>query len=162
MRISRSEEYGLRLVLRLATHGGQLSIRELAGLEELPETTVAKVIARLRKANVVQAERGRNGGYSLDGEASDITVARVVAAFGTTVYGPEFCSQMTPGDGGCAHQTDCGLRPLWHGLTAVIGNFLDNITVADVMRGSAHHPEGLPMVVGQGIRGQRLTHEGVR
>jgi len=151
VRISKAEEYGLRLVLRLAADGGQLSIRELAELEGLPETTIAKVISRLRNADLVAAERGRNGGYSLDGEASDITVARVVAAFGTTVYGPEFCDRMTPGDGGCANEHDCGLKPLWHGLTAVIGDFLGSVTVADVMRGSTRPRDGLPMVAGQGI-----------
>lgn len=149
--ISKSEEYGLRLVLRLASNGGQLSIRELAKAEGLPETTVAKVISRLRKAGLVLAERGRNGGYSLDGSASDITVARVVAAFGTGVYGPGFCDRMSPGEGGCTHETDCGLKPLWHGLTAVVGDFLDSVTVADVMRGSPRPSDGLPMVAGQRI-----------
>lgn len=151
MRISKSEEYGLRLVLRLAADGGQLSIRELAEHEGLPETTVAKVISRLRQAELVVAERGRNGGYSLDRDASDITVARVVAAFDTSVYGPEFCDRMTPGDGGCAHATDCGLKPLWHGLTAVIGDFLDSVTVADIMRGSQPRRDTLPVVAGQQI-----------
>ncbi len=145
LRITKSEEYGLRLVLRLAAEGGQLSIRELAEGEGLPEATVAKVISRLRKSGIVSAERGRNGGYSLFGHAHDITIAEVVNAFGSTVYGPEFCDRMTPGEVQCVNESGCGLRPVWHGLTAVIGDFLSSITVADVIGGR----DGLPLVAGQ-------------
>jgi Rrf2 family protein len=151
VRITKSEEYGLRLVLRLAADGGQLNIRELAHMEAIPETTVAKVISKLRRAGLVCAERGRNGGYSLTLAAQDITIARVVAAFESTVYGPDFCDRMTPGDGGCANESACGLRPVWRGLTAVIGDFLESITVADVIHGKAPQPGSLPMVTGQGV-----------
>jgi Rrf2 family protein len=150
MRITRSEEYGLRLVIRLASAGGRLSIRELADSEQLPETTVAKVIGRLRRSGVVTAERGRNGGYSLSARPEEITVAQVVESFDARVYDPAFCQRMSPGDDACAHSTSCGLRPIWRGLTSVIGEFLAGITVADVVARSMPRPhETLPMVTGQ-------------
>ena len=134
MWVSKSEEFGLRLVMSLARSGGRLNIRELAALEQLPETTVAKVVGRLRRAGVVEAERGRNGGYSLTRSADQITLARVVEAFGHRLYDGAFCERMSPG-GDCAHTATCELRPVWSGLGAVIGNFLAGITVADVIRG---------------------------
>ncbi|MBT8246554.1 MAG: Rrf2 family transcriptional regulator [Acidimicrobiia bacterium] len=150
MRISKSEEYGMRLVMRLAENGGQLNIRELAEHEQLPETTVAKVIARLRREGVVRAERGRNGGYSLTTSADQISVGRVVEAFNNRIYDPDFCERMSPGDGACAHSSSCSLRPVWRGLTTVIADFLAGITVADVIAGG---PSGsrnaLPLVAGQ-------------
>ena len=151
MRITKSEEYGLRLVMRLAESGSQLTIRELAENEALPEPTVAKVIGRLRRAGVVDSERGRNGGYSLTLSAAEITVARVVEAFDERVYDPGFCERMSPGDEACAHSTACGLRPVWRGLTAVIGDFLAGITVADVIAGGPPlRPDNtLPVVVGR-------------
>ena len=75
MKVSKSEEYGIRLVMSLAADGGQLTIRELAAEEALPDTTVAKVIGRLRQAGLVEAARGRNGGYSLTRSAGEITLA---------------------------------------------------------------------------------------
>lgn len=151
MRITKSEEYGLRLVIRLATEGGQLTIRELADQEHLPETTVAKVIGKLRKADVVSAERGRNGGYVLTSPAENITIARVVEAFDERIYDPAFCDRMSPGEESCAHTSSCGLRPVWRGLTAVIGDFLAGITVADVIRGGNQPPTDalLPVVATQ-------------
>ncbi len=159
LRISKSEEYGLRLVLRLGAAGGQLSIRELAEGEGLPEATVAKVISTLRRAGIVTAERGRNGGYSLSGHARDITVATVVNAFDSSVYGPEFCNRMTPGETSCANASNCGLQPVWHGLTAVIGDFLNSITVADVIDGAAGNRDSLPILAGHRQRPADLVLE---
>lgn len=135
MRVSKSEEYGLRLVMSLAVSGDQLTIRELAEREDLPDTTVAKIVGRLRRAGLVEAERGRNGGYTLTRSADEISLAHVVNAFEAEVFSSDFCSTMSPGDGPCAKSADCGLRPVWRGLRNVIGNFLNGITVADIIAG---------------------------
>jgi len=133
VRITKHEEFGLRLVTRLARAGGQLNIRELADHEGIPEATIAKVVARLREAGLLAAERGRNGGYSLTRAADRITLAEVVAAFGNEIYDAGFCDRMSSGEG-CVHETSCGLRPVWNGLGEVIGNFLDGYTVDDIVR----------------------------
>ena len=135
MRVSKSEEYGLRLVMSLAVSGNQLTIRELAEREELPDTTVAKIVGRLRRAGLVEAVRGRNGGYTLTRSAGEISLAEVVSAFEAEVFASDFCHTMSPGDGICAKSADCGLRPVWRGLRNVIGNFLEGITVADIVSG---------------------------
>ncbi len=135
MRVSKSEEYGLRLVMSLAVSGDQLTIRELAEREELPDTTVAKIVGRLRRAGLVEAVRGRNGGYTLTRTADEISLSHVVSAFEAQVFSSDFCHTMSPGDGICAKSADCGLRPVWRGLRNVIGDFLDGITVADIVAG---------------------------
>ncbi len=153
MRISKHEEFGLRLVTSIARRGGQLNIRELAEHEGLPEATIAKVVARLRHAGLLAAERGRNGGYSLTREADAITVAQVVGAFGNQIYDQEFCGRMNSGES-CAHDAACGLRPVWNGLGEVIGNFLDGYTVGDIVRSTRPARNGgtnghfLPVVKG--------------
>lgn len=147
MRVSKSEEYGLRLVMSLAVSGGQLTIRELAEREDLPDTTVAKIVGRLRREGLVEAVRGRNGGYTLTRSADEISLADVVNAFEAEVFASDFCHTMSPGDGICAKSADCGLRPVWRGLRTVIGNFLDGITVADIVAGDKGPSTGLlPMV----------------
>jgi Rrf2 family iron-sulfur cluster assembly transcriptional regulator len=133
VRISKAEEYGVRLAMRLATAGHQLTIRELAGLEGIPEPTVAKVISRLRRSGTVIAERGRHGGYALARRPGDITVAGILAAMDDRVYDSGFCQRMSPGNGACTHLADCTLRPVWRDLTALVGRFLEGITVADLI-----------------------------
>ncbi len=133
MRITKSEELGVRLVASLARDGGQLTIRELANAEHVPETTVAKVVANLRRAGLVQAERGRNGGYSLAYPAERITLADIVGAFDSGPFGDHFCARMNSGTV-CAHDSDCELRPVWQGLGVLVGNFLAGHTVADLVQ----------------------------
>lgn len=144
MRVSKAEEYGLRLVMALAASGDQLTIRELADREDLPDTTVAKIVGRLRQAGLVEAVRGRHGGYTLTRPAAEISLGRVVTAFEAHVFSSDFCRTMSPGDGLCSKSSDCGLKPVWRGLRAVIGNFLDGITVADVVAGAS--PAGEPLL----------------
>ena len=133
MQVSRSEEYGVRLVLSLAASGGQLAIRELAAREGLPEPTVAKVVSRLRRAGLVEAARGRRGGYTLARPAERLSLGSVVEAMTGSLSERRLCARMTPSGGVCAHARGCGLRPVWRDLEAVIGSFLDRITVADVV-----------------------------
>jgi Rrf2 family protein len=150
VRITKFEEYGLRLILRLAADGGQLTIRELAERERIPEATVAKVIGRLRAAALVRAVRGRKGGYALAEPPAELTIARIVEAFDERLYDPGFCQRMAPGDAACSRAPSCGLRPVWRGLTAVVGDFLAGITVADVLAGGAAPRRGvLPLAAGQ-------------
>jgi Rrf2 family protein len=145
VRVTRSEEYGLRLILRIADHGEQLTTRELATLESLPEPTVGKVIARLRDAGLVEAIRGRRGGFRLARPADGMSLAEVIAAFDAAPYGRDFCSRMSPGSNRCTHSSGCGLRPVWRGLTAVISDFLAGITVADIIAGRRAGRVELPL-----------------
>jgi DNA-binding IscR family transcriptional regulator len=64
-----------------------------------------------------------------------MSLASVVVAFEDQVFSSDFCDRMHPGDGRCARSGSCGLKPVWHGLTAVIGDFLAGITVADLISG---------------------------
>ncbi len=137
MRVSKSEEYGLRLVMSLAVSGAQLTIRELAEREDLPDTTVAKIVGQLRRAGLVEAVRGRNGGYTLTRPADEISLGTVVSAFEAEVFSSDFCQTMSPGSRPCIKSAGCGLKPVWRGLRSVIGNFLDGITVADIVAGGA-------------------------
>jgi Rrf2 family protein len=137
MRVSRAEEYGVRLVMSLAASGGQLAIRELALREGLPEPTVAKVVSRLRRAGLVAAARGRKGGYTLARPAASLSLASVVEAVAGRTPERGFCVRMTPSGGACVHARGCVLRPVWRSLETVIGSFLGRITVADVVDGRA-------------------------
>jgi Rrf2 family nitric oxide-sensitive transcriptional repressor len=133
--------------MSLAVSGDQLTIRELAEREDLPDTTVAKIVGRLRHAGLVEAVRGRNGGYTLTRPAGEISLGTVVSAFEAEVFSSDFCHTMSPGDRPCVKSTGCGLKPVWRDLQSVIGNFLEGITVADIVAGGNRSHEPLLPVV---------------
>ncbi len=138
MRISINEEYGLRLAIRLAEASGQLSVRELAELEHLPEPTVAKVLGRLRRERVVRAERGRNGGFALAAPAEHIDLLTITRALDRPLYDASYCHQPAHASHGqpCDHIGRCTLRPVWRGMARLVDDFLSSITLADVAAGA--------------------------
>ena len=75
-RISKAEEQALRLTMRLASVGTQQTLGELAEAERLPEPTVAKLLGQLKRGGVVEAVRGRRGGYVLADQPAMISAAR--------------------------------------------------------------------------------------
>jgi Rrf2 family protein len=139
MKISAQEEYGVRCLLRLAQAGeGQaLTIPEIAAQEGLSIPYVAKLLARLRQANLIESVRGRAGGYHLAGSPADIRLGSVLLALGEPLFDdPGYC-QRHPGtetNGRCVHLAGCNLRALWHTLDHWMRRTLDQITLADLLQ----------------------------
>ena len=135
-RISKAEEQALRLTMRLAAVGSQQTLGELAEAEQLPEPTVAKLLGQLRRGEVVDAVRGRHGGYVLADDASRISAARVLRAVATrSVFGYPCQNQGNPGD--CAWSQDCGMRPIWRLLEKRVNLVLEQTTGADMIQREA-------------------------
>jgi Rrf2 family protein len=141
MKITSQEEYGLRCLLRLAlAQGGAspLGIREIAEAEALSIPHVAKLLAVLRQAGLIESVRGRQGGYRLAAPPAEISLGAVMTALGEPLFDePTFCSKH-PGtettDGRCVHISGCTLRALWHTLEDWMRKALDHITLADLLQ----------------------------
>lgn len=79
--ITNSVEYGLHCLLWLVDPAsGQPSSRDLAELQGISPSFVAKIFPRLEKAGIVQAAAGVRGGYRLARAPADITVLEIVDA----------------------------------------------------------------------------------
>ena len=67
MRITSSTEYGTRLMVSLARAHAQepVSADKLSQAENVPVDYVNQILLKLRRAGLVQSQRGQGGGYSL-------------------------------------------------------------------------------------------------
>jgi len=140
MKITSQEEYGLRCLLRLARadDGRSLTIPEIAADEGLSVPYVAKLLAVLRQAGLIDSVRGRAGGYRLAASPGEISLGSVMTALGEPLFDePHFFSKH-PGtettDGRCVHIGGCTLRALWHTLEEWMRKSLDRITLADLLQ----------------------------
>ncbi len=139
MKITAQEEYGLRCLLRLAKaeEGNSLTIPEVAATEGLSEPYVAKLLAVLRKAGLIESARGRAGGYRLARTPAEIGLGSLLLVLGDPLFNePEYCEKhagTTSDSGRCVHQGACSLRGLWHTLEQWIRHTLDQITLADLL-----------------------------
>jgi Rrf2 family transcriptional regulator, iron-sulfur cluster assembly transcription factor len=68
MRVTATEEYGLRCLIhvaRTAERSKSATIREIAEKEGMTLQNATKIMAKLKKAGLVSSVRGANGGYVL-------------------------------------------------------------------------------------------------
>ena len=137
MKITATEEYGLRCMLQLALHHGRtVSLTDLAAAEGIALPFAAKVLLRLRKAGLVVAARGRHGGYQLAEPPARVTVLRVLEALGKPLFDTNFCREHgSPHLDSCMRLTDCSLRPVWAQLDALLRQFFTQTTLADLASG---------------------------
>ena len=153
MKITATEESGLRCMLHLALRPGEtVSLADMAESEGMAAPFTAKVLLRLRRAGLVEATRGRNGGYRLAEPADSITVARILGSLGTPLFDAEFCRKRPqPDSSDCSRMADCSLRPVWAHLDALLREFFDRTTLADLAAGERqtdrHLKERWPLVV---------------
>lgn len=84
MLISREMDYALRILRALSQ--SPCSAAVIAGQEHLTRSMALKVLNRLKKAGIVEAERGQDGGYRLCPDWEDLTLYDLFAALEDPLY----------------------------------------------------------------------------
>jgi Rrf2 family protein len=137
MKISAQEEYGLRCLLRLAeAEPTSLTLPEISAAEGLSVAYVAKMMAVLRDAGLIESVRGRSGGYRLAKPPEDIALGSLLLTLGEPLYDdPGYCERHpgVTGDG-CVHKGSCSLKSLWLTLETWMRRALDRISLADLRK----------------------------
>lgn len=78
--ISQTAEYALRAVVYLADQGSAQTTQQIAEATAVPAGYLSKVMQVLGRANLVRAQRGLHGGFTLAHVPSELTVFQVVTA----------------------------------------------------------------------------------
>jgi Rrf2 family protein len=133
VRISAKEDYAVRAVLELAAHGGGPLTRDhISEAQDIPNAFLQNILVELRHAEIVEAQRGREGGFKLARPAREITVADVVRA----VTGPLATVRGTRPPAVQYNDTAEPLKAVWVALRANIRAVLERVTLADLAAGS--------------------------
>ncbi|MEA2297530.1 MAG: Rrf2 family transcriptional regulator, cysteine metabolism repressor [Solirubrobacteraceae bacterium] len=146
MMFSTKAEYGVRVMVELARRGGDqpVPLTEIAEHEGLPLAYLEHLVARLRRADLIESRRGARGGYLLARAAEDITMAEVVEALEGTIA-PIECISSSPGGGVvCSRETDpehvCTTKLLWTRVRFAIVHTLTETTLADLIPANRKKP----------------------
>ena len=136
MRVSATEEYGLRCILQLArSRRAVASADEISFREGISVEYVSKLMQFFRKAGLVDSVRGSRGGFILRKKAEDISLFEVLQALprGKIFFDiKEFCSRYTGAQDSCVHLNNCGVRSLWSYLFAHFYAVLKELSLADM------------------------------
>ena len=135
MKITAQDEYGLRIILRIARQNENegLSIPQLSGIEGISHANVAKLTRILRMAGFINSTKGYMGGYVLAKPANQIIVSDVLKSLGGSLYDDDFCVKHTGVLNLCTNSIDCSIRSLWKTVQYSIEQILEKITLKDLI-----------------------------
>ncbi|MCO5141715.1 MAG: Rrf2 family transcriptional regulator [Oligoflexia bacterium] len=144
MHISAVEEYGLRCVLQLAQQEPRLAASQIAEREGISVQYASKIMHLLKKAGLVEAVRGTQGGFCLSRPANAISVKEVFSAFREdSQRQDDFCGNYKGQLNHCTHLHDCTVRPVWHVLSSYFDSVLKELTLEDLSKSEKESEERL-------------------
>lgn len=131
LRISKLTDYATVVMATLADHVGEcVPTSQVAAETRLESPTVAKVLKTLARAGVVESVRGVHGGYRLDREPAEVSVAAIIRA----MEGPIALTECGLEPGLCSHEKICGLRGNWRRIGQAVEQALDSLSLADLVQ----------------------------
>jgi len=135
MKITANEEYGMRLLIRIASADKQLglSIPQLSEAEGLSEPNTAKICRILRMNAYIKSTPGSKGGYILNQLPEQIIIQDVMNALGGRLFNQQFCEAHSGIGRLCTNSVDCSTRSLWKMIQYTLDNLLTRLTLADLM-----------------------------
>lgn len=131
MKVSTKGRYALRLMIDLATNGGEtpVSIKEIAKRQEISDKYLEQIISILNSAGFVRSIRGAQGGYVLRKHPSEYTVGMILRLTEGSLA-PVSCVE---DDIPCERIQNCVTVEIWRRMNEAINNVVDNITLADLV-----------------------------
>lgn len=134
MKITAQEEYGLRLLIRIAAckDSAGMSIPQLTEAEGLSSHYIAKLTRILRMAGFINSTPGHKGGYVLAKPSREIIIRDVLAALGGVLYDQKFCDDHAGALRLCTNSVDCSARSLWKMIQFAVDRVLLQITLHDL------------------------------
>jgi len=145
MMFSTKAEYGVRVMVALAQRASTsapgeepvVPLAEIAERDGLPLAYLEHLVARLRKAELIESRRGSRGGYMLARAAESITMAEVVEALEGAIAPIECITEAPDGSIRCARESDpehvCPTKLLWTRVRFAIVSTLMQTTLADLL-----------------------------
>ena len=132
MLISTKGRYALRVMIDLAEHrsGEFISRKEIAQRQEISEKYLESIIRTLVKAKVVESLRGKGGGYRLTKNPEQYTVGSILRLTEESLA-PVACLEEAAET--CPRSGQCRTLALWQGLDKVIQDYLESVTIADLI-----------------------------
>ena len=132
MLISTKGRYALRVIVDLAEHQaeGLIPLKVIAKRQEISEKYLESIIRMLVKARVLESLRGKGGGYRLKKSPDQYTIGSILCLTEESLA-PVSCLEHNADT--CPRASFCRTLPLWQGLDKVIRDYLDGVTIADLM-----------------------------
>lgn len=132
MKISTKGRYALRMLLDLAAHenSGFIALKDIAQRQGVSKKYLEQIVPIVNQSGILQTNRGFQGGYKLAGSPDQYTIGMILRLTEGSLS-PVPCLDQTPI--ACERSNECPTLPIWQGLNKVINDYLDSITLQDIL-----------------------------
>ena len=133
MKISTKGRYALRIMADLAIHdnGEFIRLKDIAKRQSLTLKYMEQIMPLLTRAGYVKSYRGNNGGYKLARKPEDYTAGEILRITEGSLA-PIACIEDCPNQ--CPRKDECTTLSFWEGMWDVINQYVDGITLADLIK----------------------------
>lgn len=134
MKISTKGRYALRMLIDLAENRerGFVSLRDIAERQDISKKYLEQIVPLLNKSDYLLTNRGFQGGYQLAMEPDQYIVGHVLRLTEGSLA-PVACLDKPKRGDGCGRCDDCITLDMWKDFYRVITDYLDNITLQDLL-----------------------------
>ena len=148
MRLSTKGRYAVTAMLDLALNGkdGPVTLSDISENQGISLSYLEQLFASLRSKNLVRGVRGPGGGYFLGREAGDISIANIICAVDEWV---EFTRCRGKED--CRGGHRCLTHSLWDDLSRQIYEFLEKISLADLVERGEQSDDACTRKISEGL-----------
>lgn len=140
MNVTSKGRYALRVMLDLAQHSddGYISLKTIADRQRVSMKYLETIVGSLKKAELVDSTRGKEGGYKLSKPTADYRVGEILRCTEENLA-PVSC--IKSGSVNCERAGECMTVPMWMELDEIINNYLDVVTLNDLITGARWNKE---------------------
>ena len=134
MNVTSKGRYALRVMIDLAQHSGDgfISIKTIADRQGISVKYLEMIVGSLKKAELVDSTRGKEGGYMLSRVPSGYSVGEILRCIEDNLA-PVSC--IRSGNITCDHAGECMTVPMWKELDDITNSYLDSVTLEDLLSG---------------------------
>ena len=133
MQLTRAADYGVRVMIHLAgpITEGRISLPELAGAADAPESFLSKVLQALSHAGLISSRRGQAGGFQISERGRAASMLEVIEA----IDGPICLNVCLVSGRSCHRKVQCPAHPVWAKAQAAMFEVLSAAKIADLALG---------------------------
>ena len=133
MIVSTRGRYALRVLIDLAEHSedSRIPLKDVAERQQISQKYIESIMTLLSKNGFVDGAHGKGGGYKLNRAPEDYKVGDILRLTEGTLA-PVACLER--GAEPCPKKDVCRTIPMWTKLDELIENYLDSVSVADLMK----------------------------
>ncbi len=132
MKISTKGRYALRMMIDLAEHQneGFIALKDIAARQGISKKYLEQIVPVLNRSDFLLTNRGFQGGYKLAKTPEKYTVGEILRLT-EGCLAPVACLEQNPNQ--CTRNSECITLPIWKGLYKVINEYVDGITLQDIL-----------------------------